>query len=134
MNPISLAIGMGAGFVARSFSGDKTHLSTVIAQAISFKGYALVDILQPCPSFNRINTFKWYKDRLYYLPEDYDSSDILQARDKAEEWGERIPIGIIYRSEKPEYIAENSVLRDNPPLVNLPFSPTHAQIFMDDFR
>ncbi|MBT9148937.1 MAG: thiamine pyrophosphate-dependent enzyme [Dehalococcoidia bacterium] len=134
MNPISLAIGMGAGFVARSFSGDKTHLSAVIAQAISFKGYALVDILQPCPSFNRINTFKWYKDRIYYLSEDYDPSDILQARAKAEEWGERIPIGIIYRSEKPEYISENPVVRDNPPLVDLPLSPAHAQKFMDDFR
>lgn len=134
LNPISLALGLGAGFVARCFSGDKAHLSQVIAEAVKFKGYALVDILQPCPSFNRINTFKWYKDRIYYLPEDYDPTDLANARVKADEWGEQIPLGIIYKSESLEYISENPILKDNPPIVDLPLDPSNAMKFMDDFR
>ena len=134
LNPISLALGLGAGFVARCFSGDKAHLSLVIAEAIKFKGYALVDILQPCPSFNRINTFKWYKDRIYYLPEDYDLTDLSKARVLADEWGDKIPLGIIYKSASLEYISENQILNDNPPIVDLPLNPYQALKFMDDFK
>ncbi len=134
LNPISLALGLGTGFVARCFSGDKAHLSLIIAEAIEFKGYALIDILQPCPSFNRVNTFKWYKDRIYYLPEDYDSTDLAKARVKADEWDEQIPIGIIYKSQSLEYISENPILNNNPPLVDLPLNPANALKFMEDFR
>jgi len=134
LNPISLALGLGAGFVARCFSGDKAHLSSVISEAITFKGYALIDILQPCPSFNRINTFKWYKDRIYYLPEDHDLTDLSKARDLADEWSDKIPLGIIYKSQSLEYISENQILNDNPPIVDLPLNPYQALKFMDEFK
>jgi len=134
LNPVSLALNLGAGFVARSFSGDKSHLSSIIAQAIAFKGYALIDILQPCPSFNRVNTFKWYKDRAYYLPSDYNPEDQVLAREKADEWGDKIPLGIIYKAQMPEYIGENPVLRNNLPLVDLTLNPHDALKFLDDFR
>jgi len=134
LNPISLALGLGAGFVARCFSGDKAHLSSVISEAITFKGYALIDILQPCPSFNRINTFKWYKDRIYYLPEDHDPTDLSKARDLADEWSDKIPLGIIYKSQSLEYISENQILNDNPPIVDLPLNPYQALKFMDEFK
>ncbi|MBT9134316.1 MAG: 2-oxoglutarate oxidoreductase subunit KorB [Firmicutes bacterium] len=134
INPLALALTLGAGFVARGFFADKKHLAALIAEAVSYPGYALVDILQTCPTFNKVNTFKWYKDRAYYLPADYDSSDLSAARLKVEEVGERLPLGIIYKRQTAEYAAHNPVLSANPPLVDLPLNPTDAQKFMDEFR
>ncbi|MBT9177205.1 MAG: 2-oxoglutarate oxidoreductase subunit KorB [Firmicutes bacterium] len=134
LNPLALALTLGAGFVARGFFADKKHLAALIAEAISYLGYALVDILQTCPTFNKVNTFKWYKDRAYYLPADYDSSDLSAARLKVEEVGERLPLGIIYKRQTAEYAAHNPVLSSNPPLVDLPLNPTDAKKFMDEFR
>lgn len=99
LNPVLLAITLGAGFVARAFSGDKNHLKEIMKQAINYKGYSLVDILQPCVSFNKINTFKWYMDRVYKLDNNYDPSNKIKAMEKAMEWGDKIPIGILYRDE-----------------------------------
>ena len=67
LNPVLIAITLGAGFVARAFSNDKESLKEIMLQAINHKGYSLVDILQPCVSFNKVNTHKWYKDRIYSL-------------------------------------------------------------------
>ncbi len=67
-NPIAVAVAMQAGFVARGFSGMTDHLTRLIQQAITHKGFSLVDILQPCVSFNKVNTFAWYKKRCYELP------------------------------------------------------------------
>lgn len=134
LNPIALALNLGAGFVARSFSGDKAHLKSIIAEAIMYKGYALIDILQPCPSFNRVNTFKWYKDKTYYLPDNYDCTDISLAREKAAEWDDKIPLGIIYKSQMPEYTEINPIVRDNQPLVDWNLNPSDSAKFLNDFK
>jgi 2-oxoglutarate ferredoxin oxidoreductase subunit beta len=98
--PISVAVAHRAGFVARSFSGNEDHLTAMIKQAVRFEGFALVDILQPCVSFNHINTYKWYQDRCYELDENYDPTDWTAAMRKSFEWGDRIPIGVIYRNDE----------------------------------
>jgi 2-oxoglutarate ferredoxin oxidoreductase subunit beta len=67
-NPIAVAVAMQAGFAARAFSGMVDHLSELIQQGIAHQGFALIDILQPCVSFNKVNTFAWYKKRCYPLP------------------------------------------------------------------
>jgi 2-oxoglutarate ferredoxin oxidoreductase subunit beta len=103
LNPISLAIASGASFVARSFSGDPDHLTEMMKLAILHKGFALLDILQPCVTFNKVNTFQWYKERVYKLDPDYDPSNIHLAFEKSLEWGERIPIGVIYKKERPTF-------------------------------
>ena len=72
LNPILIAIAAGAGFVARGFAGNKEHLISLMKQAIEYKGYAILDILQPCISFNKVNTYAWYNDRVYELDENYD--------------------------------------------------------------
>ncbi|ACK42950.1 MAG: 2-oxoacid:ferredoxin oxidoreductase subunit beta [Dictyoglomus sp.] len=100
LNPIALAISQGASFVARSFSGDPDHLVEMMKQAILHKGFALLDILQPCVTFNRINTYQWYKERIYKLGPDYDPTDVMKAFEKSLEWGNKIPIGIIYKNER----------------------------------
>jgi 2-oxoglutarate ferredoxin oxidoreductase subunit beta len=134
LNPLAVALSLGAGFVARGFFADKKQLASLIAEAISYRGYALLDILQTCPSFNKVNTFKWYKERVYYVPPQYDPTDIAQARQAVEEWGERIPLGVIYRREQAEYAALHPMLSANPPLADLPLDPQSAKRFMDDFR
>ena len=103
MNPLLLAIASDCGFAARGFAGDIPHLANLIREGILHKGFALIDILQPCVSFNRVNTFQWYASRVYKIDDEagYDPNDSMAALQKAQEWGERIPIGIIYRTERP---------------------------------
>jgi 2-oxoglutarate ferredoxin oxidoreductase subunit beta len=102
-NPLAVAVAMGASFVARGFSGEVDHLAGLIQQALAWQGFALVDILQPCVSFNKVNTFAWFKKRCYHLPDDYDPADFNAAMASAYEWGERIPLGVIYRHERDSY-------------------------------
>lgn len=105
INPIGVAIMAGASFVARAFAGDIDYLALLIQKGIRHQGLALIDILQPCVSFNHKNTFKWYRERVYKLDEEkgYSPSDKKQALEKAQEWGERIPIGIIYEQKRPTF-------------------------------
>jgi len=110
-NPIAVAVAMRAGFVARGFSGMVDHLSELIQQAISHQGFSLVDILQPCVSFNKVNTFSWYKKRCYLLPPEYNPSDWNKAMKIASEWGERIPLGIIYFNDRPTFEEHFSFLK-----------------------
>jgi len=102
-NPIAVAVAMHAGFVARSFSGLHDHLVKMIKLAIAHKGFALVDILQPCVSFNHINTFAWYKKRCYELADTYDPTIFDAAIKLAYEWGDKIPVGVIYRNDRPPF-------------------------------
>lgn len=134
MNPLLVALSLGAGFVARSFSGDKEHLTSVMKEAIKFRGYALVDILQPCVSFNKVNTFQWYSKRVYKLDASHDSTDRLGAMKKAMEWGEKIPIGIIYNVEKPTYHDKLSFIKEGPALVDRSTSFATVKKFMDEFK
>lgn len=118
LNPVLMAIAAGAGFVARSFSGDPKHLIAMMKEAISYKGYALVDIFQPCVSFNKINTFSYYKERVYHLEEDYDPTDRAKAILRSMEFGDHIPIGILYREDRPDYHEMNKVLAGKEPLID----------------
>lgn len=103
-NPLALAISSNCSFVARSFSGRKEHLVNLIKEAIRNEGFSFLDILQPCVTFNKINTYKWYMDRVYELDkQDYNPYDRTGAFNKALEWGDKIPIGIIYRNNRKPY-------------------------------
>ena len=113
-NPVAVAVTMGAGFVARAFSGLEEHLSGLIQQAMAHRGFSLIDILQPCVSFNKVNTFNWYKSRCRELPPDYDPRNREEALKAAEEWGESIPIGIIYRNDRPPFEDHFAVLKEGP--------------------
>ncbi len=133
LNPLALAISLGCSFVARSFSGDKAHLKGILKAALEHPGYALVDILQPCVSFNKINTFKWYKDRVYSLPETYDPHDRDEAFRRAHEFGDDgIPIGVLYLNEKPTFIQRNDHIPH--PLVAIPRSPSVILPLLEKLR
>lgn len=96
-NPISTAIALNASFVARIFCGNFDPSVTVLQEALRHRGYALVDIFQPCVTFNRLNTFRWFKEHTYLLGDDHDPRDRSAALEKALEH-EPLPLGIFYRN------------------------------------
>lgn len=112
-NPIETAVAMKASFVARSFSGMPDHVAEMIRLGIEHKGFALIDVLQPCVSFNKLNTFAWYKKRCYEL-KDHDPTDWSRALQVAAEWDERIPVGVIYRNHRPTFEGHFPVLANGP--------------------
>lgn len=115
--PLSVGIAQGASWVARAFSGDLEGLSKIMKEAIVWRGFSLVDVLQPCVSFNRVNTYKWYRERVYYLEEDYDPTNQVAAFSRSLEWGERIPLGVFYQEEKPVYEEKNPVFPGRKDLI-----------------
>ena len=98
-NPLAVAIALGAPFVARTFVGNAELTKNIIKQAIQYPGYALVDIFDPCVSFNKLNTFQWYKENTYVLEDTHDPTNRMQAMAKAFE-DSPFPIGILYRSDE----------------------------------
>ncbi|WP_422486833.1 2-oxoacid:ferredoxin oxidoreductase subunit beta [Gudongella sp. DL1XJH-153] len=133
VKPLALSLTMGAGFVARGFSGDIPQLVELMKEAILFKGYAHLDIFQPCVVWNKVNTFQWYKDRVYKLPEDYDHTDFNAAYAKALEFGDEIPTGILYKVEKETYEDRFEFIKDGPPLVDAELNPMDAEKLLKDF-
>ena len=123
VNPIGLAVASGFTFVARGYSYDVRHLKDLIIQAVNHKGLSFLDVLQPCPTYNDLNTRDWYAgtdlveeaqqrhSRIYKLEEQgfepvvhYDSEaevneKLSQALIKSLEWGNKIPIGVFYKNE-----------------------------------
>ncbi len=116
VNPMAVALAGGASFVARGFAGDPKHLTELIKKAIQHKGYALLDVLQPCVTYNKINTYDWYKERIYKIDgeEGFDPTDFNQSWTKAREWKERIPIGVIYQEDRPTYEEQVEELQNGP--------------------
>ncbi len=104
LNPVAHALVSGGSFVARGYSGDMMHLTGLIVEAIKHRGFAFLDVLQPCVTFNYLNTYNWYKERVYKLEEEgHDYTDRQKALEKSFEWKDQIPIGIFYKEESPTY-------------------------------
>jgi 2-oxoglutarate/2-oxoacid ferredoxin oxidoreductase subunit beta len=112
LNPLALAITAGATFVARGFSGEQAQLQNLMAQAIQHKGFALIDVFSPCVTYNKVNTYPWFKERVYKLEdENWDPSDPMKAIQKTFEWGDKIPLGLFYKSEQVTYEDTEPVLQ-----------------------
>ncbi len=103
VNIVRLALSVGATFVARSYAGDIDHLAALMVAAVRHKGFAVVDILQPCVSFNKLNSYEWYQKRIYHLEslENYDPANQQKALQVGAEWGEKIPVGLFYQEQRP---------------------------------
>ncbi len=167
VNPIGLAIISGYTFAARSYAYDIRHLKDTIKQAVQHKGLAFIDCLQPCPTYNDINTKDWYagedrkdaktgkpQSRLYKLEEtgfdpvvrDWteDFKKKVAALEKAQEWGDRIPIGVFYKKEYELTFQERFASRipfyeNNPPAKQKlkdenGFSTVDLTEFMEDLK
>jgi len=134
VNPLALALASDVSFLARGFAGDIGHLSALLKMGIEHRGFALVDILQPCVSFNHKNTYQWYQERVYKVEDEsaYDCTDKIAAFAKAQEWGDRIPIGLIYRKERPIYEEELPALKEMT-LVKRKIDPLQFEALLDEF-
>jgi 2-oxoglutarate ferredoxin oxidoreductase subunit beta len=107
VNALGIALAQGVTFAARGFAGDIPHLTELFKAAISHRGFALVDVFQPCVSFNKIDTFAWFRERAYRLDESgHDPSDRMAAIElsmsvfhdlRCEPDTCRVPIGIYYQ-------------------------------------
>ena len=117
INPLMLALVSGATFVARGFSGQPAHLSSLIEQGMAHKGFAFIDVFSPCVTYNKLNTYSWFKERIYKLEDeapDRDLTDLADAMTTAMEFGDRIPLGLVYKVEKPTYEDTEPVLLNGP--------------------
>ncbi len=97
-NPLAVAIGLDASFVARTFAGDMEHMKKMFKEAINHKGYSLVDVFQPCVTFNKYNTFQWFRENTYKLENTHDPYNRDEAFKRATETG-KYPLGIFYKND-----------------------------------
>ncbi len=134
VNPIALAISSGATFVARGFSGHPRPLKEIFKAALMHKGFSFVDVLQPCITFNKLNTYAWYNSRAYYLQDDstYDVHDFDRALSVSFTWGEKIPLGIFYKSYAPTY--EDSLNIDIDVLQSMDYSPQDISDILKNYE
>jgi 2-oxoglutarate ferredoxin oxidoreductase subunit beta len=132
LNPMALAVALDCSFVARGFAGDIEHLKELMKAAILHKGFSLLDILQPCVTFNKINTYEWYKKRVYKIEPEYNPDDRINAFTRALEWGDRIPLGVIYRNNRQILEERIPVIRDMP-LVKQKFDSSKIEDTLRDF-
>jgi len=105
-NPLSVAIALNCSFVARAFSGDMEKTTAIIKEAIKHEGYSLVDIFQPCVTFNKVNTYQWFKENTYYLEESYEPFNQTNAFERASESG-KYPLGIFYINRNRKTFEDN---------------------------
>ncbi|MFQ5987081.1 MAG: thiamine pyrophosphate-dependent enzyme [Thermoplasmata archaeon] len=136
VNPIALALSAGASYISRGFSGDPKQMATLIEGGLKHKGFALVDVFSPCVTYNKVNTYPYFRERVYKLEDEgHDTSDLLAAYAKAHEWGDRIPIGLFYQVEKETYEEEEPALRKGP-LVEQPLGLSEEQgnALVQEFR
>ncbi len=132
IEPLKIALASNASFVARGWVGDVDHLKELMKAAIQHKGFALVDILQVCITFNRIQNYQFYRDRIYKLKEQgHDSSDYYAAMQRADEWGDKIPIGIFYQVDRPIYRSSLPQL-EKTPLIKQPLKAVGFSEFLQE--
>ena len=113
-NPLAYAIALDASFVARAFAGDAEQTKEILKRAISHKGYALVDVFQPCVTFNKVNTYKWFKENTYYLEGSHDPTNRVEAFRRAIE-GDRLPLGVFYVNPNKATFGDNvGLYREDP--------------------
>jgi len=137
VNPLALAITSGATFVARGFAGDAKHLTSLIEQGMRHKGFSFIDVLQPCVTFNRLNTYQWFTERVYKLEEKegYDPKNKMMALEKTfEDWNKNIPTGVFYLEDKPSYEDNFAQLSKGPLVKNRVDTPLDVSPLMEDFR
>jgi 2-oxoglutarate ferredoxin oxidoreductase subunit beta len=136
LNPITLALSAGATFVARGFSGEQKHLTELLKAAISHKGFSFLDIFSPCVTYNKDNTFQWFRPRVKKLEEDasYDPTNWPEAVKRATVWGDEIPIGKFYERTDLPTLEETEPVLELGPLIDRPLHipPDVAEAFVKE--
>lgn len=149
-NPLAVAVALDASFVGRSFTGEPDHLVSIMKEAITNKGFSIVDILQPCVSFNKKNTFAWYKQRVKKIESGYDPTNREEAFKKSLIWparparlrsggpnghsggGDEIPIGVIYKHSRPTFDEQVPALKKGV-LIDQKLNPRAVEPLLKEF-
>ncbi len=136
INPIELALVSGATFIARGFSGSQEQLSDLMAKAIQHKGFALLDIFSPCVTYNKVNTYPWFRERVYSLQEEsHDVNNWEAAMKIARSPDNRVPTGIFYKTINPTYESLDAGLKFGPPAKQrLGLKSEEAQVLINSFK
>ena len=132
LNPLTLAISQDASFVGRGYAGKGDHLKELIKEAVLHPGFALIDILQPCVSFDHKHSYSWYQERVYTIGSKYDSANKPAAFQKAQEWGDKIPLGTIYKKERRIFEQQQPVLEMGTLISQVP-DPGKLNAVLDEF-
>lgn len=131
-NPMGLALEAGASFIARGFAGDHEPLKELLKAAIQHSGYSLVDVFQPCVTFNKVQTYDWYRDRMYQLAETgHDPTNHEAAWRVSQSWGDKLPIGVLWHEHRPVYHEELEHL--DTPLAQKHLKPNITHL-LQEFR
>ena len=132
LNPLALAISQDASFVAWGYAGNGEHLKGLIKEAIFHPGFSLIDILQPCVSFDHRHSYQWYEKRVYPLDKKYNPNDKSLAYSTVEEWGDKIPLGVLYKKERPTFEHLQGVIQKKP-LIAQKADPSMVEPLIDEF-
>jgi len=133
LNPLALAISQGCSFVAQGFAGHGDQLVELIKAAVRHRGYAVLNILQPCVSWDQVHTYKYYEERCFELPQGHDPADRNAALALVLDDPQRYPLGVIYRNQRPPY--EDAVLAGlEGPLRDRPVEPERVLDLLERFR
>ncbi len=117
INPIAIALAAGASYVSRGFSGDPKHLTELIQNGIKHKGFSLVDVFSPCVTWNKVDTYDYFRQKCYkFNGPDYNTSSMDLAIAKSREWDPKIPIGVFYEIQKPTYEEQDPALKFGNPV------------------
>jgi 2-oxoglutarate/2-oxoacid ferredoxin oxidoreductase subunit beta len=135
INPLTLALSANGTFISRGYAGNPEHLTGLIVEAIKHKGFSLVDIFQPCISWNKINSYEFFNNRLYNLNDnaEYNIQDKNRAFVKAQEWGEKIPYGIFYFEQRSTYGDELPQNKDTP-VCKQPIDNVNVEEIIDSYK
>ncbi len=138
VNPMALALASGASFVARAFCGDIAQMADLVAQAIEHKGFSFLDCLSPCVTFNKINTYAWFREKTYKLEDSgHDRADFLAAMARAMESPERFALGVFYQNDGvATYEDQDQTLfqRGSPAKARLALDEDAAEAIRESFR
>jgi len=123
INGLAVALAAGGTFLARGFSANPKHLVALMKEAVEHEGFAIVEVMSPCVTYNKINTYAWFKENVYYLDGEYAATDRSRAFDVLTADG-KIPLGVIYRESRPTL--ETLTHLGATPIVALPLDPRGA--------
>ncbi len=134
LNPIAHALVSNGTFVARGFAGDVEHLRYIMVEGMKHHGFSYIDVFQPCVTFNHLNTYDWFRKRLYKLEESgHDFTNRQKALEKSFEWGDKIPIGIFYKEERATFRDNLPHVKDTP-LTTMPLDKIDTSPLLEDMK
>jgi len=113
VNPLAFTLTYGATFVAQAYSSKPKVVQDLVTQAIKHKGFSFVNIISPCPTFNKVNTFDSYKEKVHEISADHDTTDLNAALKIAiaSKDGSDVPMGLLYQVERPTLVENLAAIR-----------------------